>query len=202
MDATADAPEFSDRPLPDDATVLATLAMAEGTAIPEWEYQLRIRDLNGERVVPIERRPYSLGRGVDNAIVVDDPAVGEHHLRTWGGRLGLWYVPIEERYPQGNSQAIAGLCLNETLRLGGAELRVERRQTEVPPEGDFHGLVGCSPGMLALYETIKLAAPSPLAVLIRGETGTGKEVAARAIHDLSPRAKGPYVPVNCSFDLS
>jgi transcriptional regulator with PAS, ATPase and Fis domain len=52
--------------------------------------------------------------------------------------------------------------------------------------------------MQDVYRLIELAAPSPAPVLILGETGTGKELVARTIHQLSQRAKGPFVAVNCS----
>jgi DNA-binding NtrC family response regulator len=59
-------------------------------------------------------------------------------------------------------------------------------------------LLGVSPGMQDIYRLIEMAAPSPAPVLILGETGTGKELVARTIHELSQRAKGPFVAVNCS----
>jgi DNA-binding NtrC family response regulator len=59
-------------------------------------------------------------------------------------------------------------------------------------------LLGVSPAMQEIYRLIEMAAPSPAPVLILGETGTGKELVARTIHDLSQRAKGPFVAVNCS----
>lgn len=59
-------------------------------------------------------------------------------------------------------------------------------------------LMGTSESMEAVYTTIRKAAPSALTVLIEGETGTGKELVARAIHELSERSERPFVPVNCA----
>jgi DNA-binding NtrC family response regulator len=59
-------------------------------------------------------------------------------------------------------------------------------------------LVGTGPAMQALYRMIEMAAPTPAPVLITGESGTGKELVARTIHDLSPRARAPFVAVNCA----
>src|SRR5436305_12014768 len=58
-------------------------------------------------------------------------------------------------------------------------------------------IVGDSPAMRAVYRRTRLVAPSKTSVLLVGETGTGKELIARALHRLSPRADGPYVRVNC-----
>ena len=60
------------------------------------------------------------------------------------------------------------------------------------------GLVGRSGGMLAVYKQIALACSSDAPVLVTGETGTGKELVARAIHRHGARAARPFVPVNCA----
>ena len=59
-------------------------------------------------------------------------------------------------------------------------------------------LVGQSPAMRKLFSVIERVAPTDASVLITGATGTGKELAARAIHDLSPRREGAFVDINCS----
>ena len=59
------------------------------------------------------------------------------------------------------------------------------------------GLVGRSGGMLAVYKQIALACSSDAPVLVTGETGTGKELVARAIHRHGARAERPFVPINC-----
>ncbi len=59
-------------------------------------------------------------------------------------------------------------------------------------------MVGHGPAMQKLYSQIMRAAPSDASVLLTGETGTGKELVAKALHDNSERSKGPYVPVHCA----
>ena len=59
------------------------------------------------------------------------------------------------------------------------------------------GMIGSGPAMSEVYRMTRLVAPTPTTVLVTGETGTGKELIARAIHELSPRASGPFVRVNC-----
>ncbi len=62
----------------------------------------------------------------------------------------------------------------------------------------FHGMLSSSAQMARLYELIRRIARTDASVLVRGETGTGKELVARAIHDLSPRSKKPFRAVNCA----
>jgi DNA-binding NtrC family response regulator len=66
------------------------------------------------------------------------------------------------------------------------------------PDGDGPALVGDSPAMRAVQKLIGLAAAADATVLITGETGTGKELVARAIHQYSARAAAPFVAVNCA----
>jgi transcriptional regulator with GAF, ATPase, and Fis domain len=65
------------------------------------------------------------------------------------------------------------------------------------PDAPLPDIVGNSAAMCEVYRLTRLVAPARASVLIVGETGTGKELIARAIHRLSPRADGPYVRVNC-----
>jgi transcriptional regulator with GAF, ATPase, and Fis domain len=68
----------------------------------------------------------------------------------------------------------------------------------VPASGFFHGIVGRSPAMQRVFEQIKRVAPGPAPVLVLGETGTGKEMVARAIHQCGPRRTGPFIALNCA----
>jgi two-component system, NtrC family, response regulator AtoC len=64
-------------------------------------------------------------------------------------------------------------------------------------ESTLPGVIGCSAALQEVIRTTRQVAPSRACVLIVGETGTGKELIARAVHDLSPRSTGPYIRVNC-----
>jgi DNA-binding NtrC family response regulator len=63
---------------------------------------------------------------------------------------------------------------------------------------EFEGMVGSSPRMLEVFKSIQHIAPIDIDVIVSGETGTGKELVARAIHRCGPRSRGRFVPVNCS----
>ncbi len=59
------------------------------------------------------------------------------------------------------------------------------------------GMLGTSPAIHAIFGLIHKMAKTDLPVLVTGETGTGKDVTAHAIHARSPRGQGPFVPINC-----
>ena len=71
-------------------------------------------------------------------------------------------------------------------------------ESEIRGEQNFEEIVGNSPRLKAVLESVQIVAPAESAVLIQGETGTGKELIARAIHDLSRRKGQAFVKVNCA----
>lgn len=73
----------------------------------------------------------------------------------------------------------------------------DRRRPDLHPI-DFHGMLTVSPQMETLFEQLRRVARTEASVLLRGETGTGKELAAQAIHALSRRAQQPFKAVNCA----
>src|SRR5213083_65692 len=94
---------------------------------------------------------------------------------------------------------------DDLAALGRAAARLLRRDGHRPPRpagraapDALAGLVGRSPVMQQVRELVRTAARAEAHVLIEGETGTGKEVVARAVHALGRRAAGPFVPVNCA----
>src|SRR5919107_3895646 len=81
---------------------------------------------------------------------------------------------------------------HETLR----EVKVLRKQLR--EHGTFGRMIGSSSQMRKVYQVIEQASPTSASVLIWGESGTGKELVAQTIHQLSPRAQLPFVPINCA----
>ena len=83
----------------------------------------------------------------------------------------------------------------ESARLRQANLELKRRLDE---RFGFEGVIGDSPQMRDVIERLKRIAPTNASVLIQGETGTGKELVAQAIHQNSPRKNKPFVALNCA----
>jgi two-component system NtrC family response regulator len=81
----------------------------------------------------------------------------------------------------------------QVYRLEEENRTLPRRAMDEP----FEDMLGSSRAMQEVFTTIRKAAPSDSAVLVTGETGTGKELTARALHHLSERRAGPFVPINC-----
>jgi DNA-binding NtrC family response regulator len=76
------------------------------------------------------------------------------------------------------------------------EVKVLRKQLR--DHGTFGRMIGSSQQMRKIYQIVEQAAPTSASVLIWGESGTGKELVAQTIHQLSPRAQMPFVPINCA----
>lgn len=89
------------------------------------------------------------------------------------------------------------MVLARTLRARATRAEVARLQAMVQRR-DTGEILGNSPALTALRDRIAALAPLPVDIILTGETGTGKELAARALHAASPRADAPYVALNCA----
>ena len=94
------------------------------------------------------------------------------------------------------------LAGGEDLRVGSTVIRIDRQRLVVPAPipllTHFGSLIGASTEMRRLYPLCQRLAASTVPVIIEGETGTGKEALAEAIHSMGPRAKGPFVIFDCT----
>ena len=91
--------------------------------------------------------------------------------------------------------------LEGAAHIAALLLEIERAQARraVKPRADGAApLIGSSPAIRTLRERIERVAATDFTVLVEGESGSGKELVARQIHELSPRRRGPFVPVNCA----
>jgi len=147
-----------------------------------------------------------LGSAPGSGIVVGDPTISRLHAELEAKQDGLWVRDLGSR----NGTFVDGLQVlgarvpdRGKIRLGSTELVVDynptqRRNIEIWPTAGFGKLVGTSVAMRELFAMLARLAPMDAAVLVTGETGTGKELVARAIHDASPRASKPFVVVDCA----
>lgn len=91
--------------------------------------------------------------------------------------------------------SIAGLALENIAHFEALKQENQNLRSQITLE---HNMVGASARMREVFQFIQRVAPTESTVLILGESGTGKELVARAVHRNSPRAKGPFVAINCA----
>ena len=88
-------------------------------------------------------------------------------------------------------------CVEKALKTGALEREVANLRSQLDEKYGLDNMVGSSPAMKRVFDMVRRAAPSPATVLLQGPNGTGKDLVAHALHNLSPRAKGPFLAVNC-----
>ncbi|MDP2793977.1 MAG: sigma-54-dependent Fis family transcriptional regulator [Sulfurisoma sp.] len=181
-------------------------SVAEPSIILDDDYRILAanaayrRDFGGSHDVT-GHRCYEVSHGIDRPC---DQAGESCPLRqtAQSGRpqraLHLHHTPRGEEHVDVETRPLArgpGKAKAGQPRLYVESLRVVRHASSQPA---VQGLVGRSPAFQAMLARITRAAPAEATVLLLGETGTGKELAARAVHEGSPRAAGPFVAVDCS----
>jgi transcriptional regulator with GAF, ATPase, and Fis domain len=146
-----------------------------------------------------------LGSSPTSDLVIADRQVSRRHLalEVAGARLRATDLGSKNgTFVDGVAMVEVYLSGDETLRLGSSAIRVARVEgagpAELPYAGSCGSLYGMSREMRRLYPLVERLATSDVPVLIEGETGTGKEVAARTIHQLSRRREGPFVVFDCT----
>ena len=88
--------------------------------------------------------------------------------------------------------------VKRALEQKNLQEELKRLRTEVQARDRFQNIIGQSPAMQRVLETVAQVSDLPANILIEGESGTGKELIARAIHSSSSRAAGPFIPINCA----
>jgi DNA-binding NtrC family response regulator len=90
------------------------------------------------------------------------------------------------------------ILIKRALRERNTNRENKELRSKVQNQFRVDGMIGRSPAMVEVFDTIKQVAPSRATVLVQGESGTGKELAAHAIHELSSRSKEKFVAVHCA----
>jgi len=134
-----------------------------------------------------------------------DRAVSRLHAELDPRDDGLWVRDLGSRngtFLEGIRVVAACIPNGAKLQLGRTEIAIRYAEQPIPvelwPSAQFGALVGASVAMRELFAKLSRVAHSAASVLIEGETGTGKELAAKAIHDASPRASGPFIVIDCA----
>jgi DNA-binding NtrC family response regulator len=133
-------------------------------------------------------------------ITIDDPRVSRTHARlTVDARERTVVLFNEGRRTDVNGVEIARASLDDgdVIAMGRSLALLRWEHRPLPPDSPIAGMIGGAPSMRRVRSLVTTLAPTTAVVTVQGDTGTGKEQVARALHDLSGRS-GAFVPVNCS----
>ncbi len=185
------------------------------------EEELRSRGHEVDARESVAEARARVGEGRFDVAAARPAAAGRQRPRRACARSSAEALPVEALVLTGNAEVPSALEADAARRLrlpleAAAARRAERAGAEGRREGTpaarerrrcacgcgatsrWHGFVTEDPATKQMLETLERAAASTLPVLIQGETGTGKELLARALHEHSPRSAFPFVPLNCA----
>ena len=193
---------------PDGKGLLAEIG---STDLTETEYEkLRTRRAEIWSISEIEKIPASIAQSL-RAESITSMAVAP--LATGSGPLGLLAIGSRKvkAFGQQDLDLLAQISIQISLaldnalaygRLNASAARLEEErlylESEIRAEHNFEDIVGKSTALRKVLDQVAIVAPTGSTVLLHGETGTGKELLARAIHNLSPRRERTFVRLNCA----
>ena len=175
-------------------------------ALVERRYRLRVAagpDQGKEHA--LEDGTTMVGTHADNDLVLSDATVSRYHLEIRIRRDGIEVRDLDTT----NGTKHGGARVGQVVLIGPARLRLGKHtDLDVEPvdsdveidewQGDrFGDVLGAAAVMRQLFALLARAAATEATILLSGETGTGKEAIAEAVHRASPRAQGPFVVVDC-----
>jgi DNA-binding NtrC family response regulator len=179
---------------------VANTRVGPRAAEPRTRYRASLRVVGLGQSVELRGERVTIGSDANCDLRLEDPFVSKHHctlswdrgelvLQDAGSRNGTWVNNLRVTR--------CGLDPRARIDIGRTRLAVEPSGA-VAHEANLHGLVGDHPRMLEVYRRIERFARGDYPVLVSGETGTGKELVARAIHEASRVATGPFEAINCA----
>jgi transcriptional regulator with GAF, ATPase, and Fis domain len=206
---------------------MAAILRATGADRVHIALDLEEAEQNHFMARPEDRRPFRIsrslvdqvresGRVVHVPVAARDPVAQSFHsvrsegisaavampIRALGKTLGVMYADCTRAAAVLSAEDLQRVVFCSRMlatALGNRVLVRSLLQREDGAVAAPHwALATHSPACAEFVQRVQMYAPADYTVLVRGETGTGKEVVARALHDLSRRSKGPFVPVNCA----
>lgn len=174
----------------------------------EWQSALQFLDCAADAVTACDEIDWPLPEALPWRAILIGEGVPPADLRRLAERSTAYPAPLPLLIPD----AVAALgilgsaaCVRVPRPIRYRELAtalaeadaISARPHDVPPLLSMFRPSGASPGVRALHRLVEQVAPFDTSVLVLGESGTGKEMVARHVHELSPRAGKPFVPVNC-----
>ncbi len=170
-------------------------------SVPRLEWA----DDSGPRTATIDRRCV-VGSAPHCDVIIADQTVSRVHAEIEPREEGVWIRDLNSRngtFVEGVRVESACVLHGFTVHVGATDVLVNyanaaAKQVESWPSERFGPLLGRSQVMRELFATLARLAPLEACIMITGETGTGKELVARAIHQASSRAEGPFVVVDCA----
>ena len=166
-----------------------TTIVSDALSNPAFTGYQSVRDLSLRTVVCL---PLRFDQRVLGAIYLDSRSVS--HILTGEGPVLL------EALASQAAVAISNARTHDLLRSSQTRLEAENRNLKraLRSEFSFDSIIGRSPAMQRVFDVLEKVVGTSVTVLVTGETGTGKELIARALHNSSPRRNQSFVPVNCA----
>jgi two-component system response regulator HydG len=154
-------------------------------------------------VRPDDPSPALLGKGPACTVLLTDPEVSRRHASLEAAGASLRVVDLGSTngtHVDGLRVYDAALAGGERIDLGASSLLVARGESVAPQPGDasFGPVLGASPAMQRLHPVLHRLAASRVPVVIEGETGTGKELVAEALHRVGPWRDRPFMVLDCA----
>ena len=195
-----------DASLAEVQTVATAHSELGASAVETLAFQLVVIDgPDMGRAAALTEAPCHVGTDPDCELVLTDDRVSRRHLRVVRRAGGFEVEDLQSlngTIYQGSRVTRAELPTGATLKLGKSFLRIQvlPRSLELAPSQSrrFGELVAESLAMREVFSVLELAARSDVTVLLEGETGVGKELAARAVHERSARRAAPFVGIDCA----
>jgi DNA-binding NtrC family response regulator len=170
---------------------------------PVLPSRMRLLVLSGPdqgKQLDVERGTYLVGKAPGCALVLTDGAISRQHLELQVSQTGVVVRDLGSTngsFYEGARFSEVTVGAGAVITLGATALKLttaEQAPAILPSAAErFGGLMGASLPMREVFSVLERISQSDVAVLLEGETGTGKELCAEAIHQAGPRTKGPFV---------